>query len=156
MATRAGSSKDGFMVHISETGKLVNVPSDDRAVDLAIQMARRRTKRRKVFAVFPVDSFGKTEGSSQVTPLYTNRVSDFCRALAASDSRIAAVLVTPDDRDLMHKAFLREIRELTSAEGAWLIWKETKVELDETHAIPREFFGIRPDITCWKKARRNA
>jgi glutamate-1-semialdehyde aminotransferase len=69
--------------------------------------------------------------------------------LASCEDRIAAVIVTPDESEPRNKMFLREVRELTSAEGALLIWR-APVESMGRIGNPPEFYGIKPDITCYE------
>jgi glutamate-1-semialdehyde aminotransferase len=98
-------------------------------LDEAIRLAQSGTGRRRVLRVAP--------------PL-----ARVCRELAFSDQRLAALVVIPDLRDLTVKAFLRKLRELASAEGAWLI-------IDDTGGSPGDWPGlysdIRPDILVERK-----
>lgn len=146
MATPAVSSR--YRLFVRQSGELLEADGFARAQALAVRLARRQTKRLRVISVLPVDYSAEPDRST--VQVRTAAVSEFCRALADSEERVAAVIVHPDERDVKHKAFLREIRELTSAEGAWLIWHEPKAHVDGENEIPREFHGIRPDITCWR------
>lgn len=145
-------SSKGFTLFIRESGKVLHAKSAEESVRRAFRVARQKTKRRKIVNVLPADytetNPGIKDSKSHVT-VYTNHISNFCRALATSEARVAAVVVTPDERDLKYKGFLREIRELTSAEGALLIWKEVEGNENAENENPREFFGIQPDIICW-------
>jgi len=128
MAMPAVSSEQQYRLYIRQNERHLAASGLDEAMDLAVDLARSTTRRFDVIRVLATD------------------ISDFCRRLADSESRVAAVIVTPDEGDVRHKAFLREVRELTSAEGAWLIWHEPKTQTD----VPREFYGIRPDVICWR------
>ena len=109
--------------------------------DAALGLARKHTGRRKVFFVVPPGSQPEIPFDDDCTAILTNRVSEFCRALAASEVRIAAIFVQPDTRDMKVIGFLREVRELTSAEGACLL-------LEESSARSFADYGICADLIC--------
>lgn len=140
MGTHVDSFRNG---HVRYYG------SDASSVRQAVRFARKITGRRQVLEILPPDQstfpLGKHRTASYRT-VFTNDISTFCQTLANSENRLAAIIVTPDEKDLKYKRFLREVRELTSAEGALLIWKEGIVS--EKDKIPTEFFGIRPDVIC--------
>ena len=133
MATLGVSSRKRYRLFVRQSEEVLEASGCDEAVALAVQLARRQTNRSSVLFAL------------------SGTVADFCRALAACEERVAAVVVRPDESDVKHKAFLREVRELTSAEGAWLIWNEPNAHVDGEDEIPREFHGIRPDVTCWQE-----
>ena len=130
MATRAGFSS--YRLYVRQGDRTFHAKSEGESVRRAIGIARRATKRRKILDVQTTD------------------ISGFCKALAACEERLAAVIVTPDEKDPKHRGFLREVRELTSAEGALLIWREKDDDRAETRG-PREILGIQPDITCYSE-----
>jgi glutamate-1-semialdehyde aminotransferase len=119
----------------------------------AISTARARTGRSKVIALVNPGSetFLRTlRGTENVEYVEFGKRDLFCRAIAESDERIAAVLAEPKlEIDLVHRRFLRRAKDLASAEGAVLVW-------DETEAFgAREFdgavlgaYGVNPDLIC--------
>ena len=96
-----------------------------------LKYARELTGRSKVLVLEKCSSMGS-----------------LCQAVAASDERIAAIVVQPKpEADLVHKRFIKRARALASAEGALMIWDESFIEAQSAGHL-RAFYEVRPDLIC--------
>ena len=100
----------------------------------AIQRAIERSGRHQVIAVGTAFSKSDIPSLSKAT-----QIKDLCHLIASSE-RIAAVVIAPKGEDVVHKRFLNRVKELTSAEGALLIWNGSRELLD--------FYEIKADLIC--------
>jgi glutamate-1-semialdehyde aminotransferase len=97
----------------------------------ALRFARQFTGRSKVLMLENFNSMGS-----------------LCLSIAASDERIAAIVVRPKlEVDLIHKRFIKRARALASAEGALMIWDESSIAAQSAERL-QEFYEVRPDLIC--------
>lgn len=76
-------------------------------------------------------------------------LAKFCRTMGESPERIAAIMVEPaPGGGPIYKRFLQKVRELTSAEGAVLIWDETMTDPGAFPGGLRSLYKIKPDLSC--------
>ena len=100
--------------------------------ELMIAKIIEMTGRREIIAVD-----GAFSGVDYPLLSKATKISELCNLIATSESRIGAVVVAPKGEDLIYKRFLKRVRQLTSAEGAALIW--------EGNEALQQFYEIKAD-----------
>lgn len=114
----------------------------------AILQACQYTGRSKVIVIENVNYANQYEFGQeiQVETVPVLKIALLCKVIAESNERIAAIIVSPlRHDDLIHKRFIRRVRELASAEGALFVWDGGKSRL--------EFYEVRPDLLMKKVAQ---
>ena len=122
-----------------------------QAQALAAHQACSYSSRSKVIVIQNLHAIGSADlgPGISVETIPALKLALLCRVIAESEVRIAAIFVTPmTGVDLVHKRFVRRVRELASAEGALLVWDETILEHEDSPESRLQFYGIKPDIVC--------
>ena len=133
------------------------MPVDSSNVQ-AILTARARTGRSKVIALVNPgsDTFRRAFATTPNVEFVEFGKRDlFCRAIAESEERIAAVIAEPKlEIDLVHRRFLRRAKDLSSAEGAVLVWDETEaLGTGEFSGEVLNSYALNPDLICFRTSK---
>jgi len=91
---------------------------------------------------------------SLTIPFEYNNIESLERIFQRS-GQVAAVIMEPIGIIEPKKNFLQKVRELTSREGALLIFDEVVTGFRLALGGAQEYFGITPDIACFGKAMAN-
>lgn len=84
-----------------------------------------------------------------------NDLASLQRIFDAHPGDVAAVILEPFVSTLPEPGFLEGIRDLTSREGAVLIFDEVITGFRLSNGGAQEYFGVTPDLTCLGKAIAN-
>jgi len=108
--------------------------SAQEAYVLAVKIAQSYTKRKKVFILADSNEF--VDENPHTCSLQAGNAAQLCEAIALTDERIAAIIIRS------HRAshfYYKKVRELSSAEGALMIWDRLTNHADQKiarHCIP--------------------
>jgi len=173
--TRLGLEWAGLISELVPSAERVRLmASGGEATQMAMRVARAHTGRDRVvkfegafhgwhdavtLAALPPYDVPASAGvpaavAKTVLALPFNDAAALGRTLAENDD-IAAVLVEPgglyDDTVLSDPAFVRALRELTSAHGVLLIFDEVVTGFRYARGGAQEHFGVTPDLTALGK-----
>jgi len=84
-----------------------------------------------------------------------NNLESLERIFAKHPSEVAAVIMEPVGVEEPGKNFLRQVRELTSREGALLVFDEVITGFRLAIGGAQEFYDVTPDLACFGKAMSN-
>ncbi|MCS7145858.1 MAG: aspartate aminotransferase family protein [Nitrososphaerota archaeon] len=147
----------------SHLGHVFFMNSGSEAVELALKLARKRS-RRKVYAAFTGAFHGRTMAALSVThnPKYRQGYDPFpsntiflpfnnVEALRTLDERVAAVIVEPVQGEggihIASREFLRAVEERCREVGAYFIVDEVQTGFGRTGLVWSHLeYGVRPDI----------
>jgi len=92
---------------------------------------------------------------SLTIPFEYNNIDSLQRIFANHPGQVAAVIMEPVGVVEPQQGFLEHIRELTTGEGALLIFDEIITGFRLALGGAQEFFGLTPDLACFGKGMGN-
>lgn len=116
----------------------------------AINKAKIHTARKKILVIINLDITTNQDFSNNNEDyeyIVANDAAQLCEAIACSTERIAAIIVK------YHKAstyYYKKVRELSSAEGAVMIWSFLNDEPIKTGSSLNISRKSLPDLICLK------
>lgn len=170
--------------HVPSAEKVLFCNSGSEATYSALRVARAATGRRKLIkfqgcyhgwhdavlmnVISPAAAVGRRDPlSAGMTPevvedtlvLRFNDVEELTRVIEDQGDEIAAVILEPIPHNIgavmPHDAFLRSLRDLTSAHGIVLVFDEVVTGFRHTLGGYQAVCGITPDLTTMGKAIAN-
>ncbi len=135
---------------ISTVEHIKNISNRERVDQIVINIAKSYTQRNKILMI--VDPFLMTyqnvkNNNDTMEFIAADDAAQLCESIACSAERIAAICVKYDKASTY---YYKKVRELTSAEGAMMIWDK----LNNDPITANVSFNISkkslPDLICFK------
>jgi len=140
--------------------------SGAEATSASVRIARAVTGRQKVAShgyhgwhdqwTAPRSDGGIPEVLSEYTLTYPyNNIAALEKVFAENRGEIAAAIMTAVSGPLPEPGYLEAVRELTTKEGALLIFDEIVTGFRVARGGAQEYFGVVPDLACFAKGMAN-
>jgi FkbM family methyltransferase len=130
-----------------------HILTPDFAIAKAITLAKSHTKRNKVIVLVDPKKINTDKSSQEEKDILTiaaDKSQRLCEAIALSKERIAAIVIRH------HQAapyYYKKVRELSSAEGALMIWDQIEFDNNVLQQNLRITKHCQPDIACFSITR---
>ena len=138
----------------------------------ALEVARQHTGRPKIVMAqgayhgthawcTPMPAGTTSEDKSNVLTFAYNDLADLRRVVEPHDRQVAAVILTPfrhdtfRDEELPVEGFHHGVRQLCDEKGMVFILDDVRAGFRLHLGGSGEYFGIRPDLSCYSKAMAN-
>ena len=150
--------------------KVIFVLSGSDATTAAIRLARTFTGRDKIMKfgytgwhdwAVPVAVGIPARAREDIIPFEYNNIESVEQTMNKYKGHLAAVILTPLAHEYNHPLefptnnFLHNLRDLTKANGALLIFDEIRTGFRLARGGAQEYFGVTPDLAVFGKAMAN-
>jgi glutamate-1-semialdehyde-2,1-aminomutase len=150
--------------------KVIFVLSGSDATTAAIRLARTHTGREKILKFgyngwhdwcVPVPTGIPDKVREDIIPFKYNDIDSVAAAMDRNKGEVAAVILTPLAHEFNRpiefprNGFLEKLREITTKEGALLIFDEIRTGFRMALGGAQEYFGVTPDLAAFGKAMAN-
>jgi hypothetical protein len=131
---------------VPDIATLWRMPSLQEARMNALQLARKQTGRTQILILEDPLQYEVSLDENDCLTIPAGKTAHLCEAIANSAKRLAAIVV----RD-KHAApfYYKKVRELSSAEGARMIWEALDGPLNHTDTCAKLTKNSPPDLICF-------
>jgi glutamate-1-semialdehyde aminotransferase len=131
---------------VPDISKLWLMPSPAQAMASLIQLARTKTARRKVLILSDPAQSCLAQGDD-LAFIAAGNAGQLCAAIANSNERLAALVVRYAHASTF---YYKKVRELSSAEGAAMIWDALDIPLQQAETNITWAKNSQPDLMCFQ------
>jgi glutamate-1-semialdehyde aminotransferase len=130
-----------------DIAKIKYMPSLQEAKAHALRLARKQTKRTHILILAdPLQAEVGQDKNDDLTVIPAGNAARLCEAIAISAERLAAIVVSYQQASPF---YYKKVRELSSAEGAVMIWNALDSPLNQADTRINLSKNSQPDLICF-------
>jgi len=135
--------------------KVWSMPSLTEARAKLLQLARTTTGRQQAL-ILTDPAQPQSAPNDDLAFISAGHAGQLCQAIANSPERLAALVVKYDQASAF---YYKKVRELSSAEGAVLIWDALDIAFEQSPVWPKnsqpDLIGFKLDNAIWLGAKQD-